>query len=248
MNTQDTMAQMVLDHADDIDHGVRSALAACYGQIILGEDVCQDLVADATLALLDSRGAAFDPARGTPKVFCRMVAYQVARDKVRSMNRGGQFSGAYSGFGNVQLNANNVGKEEKDDQGVRRTPAGNMHAERSGACDQPDPQGRCVRILGKRTDNLGGVTEIAETVAQADWTLEARAAIAPALAQLTTHERLLWDSLAADTFSAPEYARRYHCATATAYVHATRLRAKMRKLVREFAPSLKATQDLKATA
>jgi len=236
---------MVLAQADAIDKGVRSFLAACSGQIVLGEDVCNDLVADATLALLDTRGAAFDPTRGSAEVFCRMVAYQVTRDRVRSMNRGGQFSGAYSGFGNTQLDARNGTRAEKDDQGVRRTPAGNMHAERTGACDQPDPQGRCVRILGTPTVAIGGTTEIAPTVAQADWNIEARAAIAPALAQLTTHERTLWDSLAADTFSAPEYAKRYRCAVATAYVHATRLRAKMRKLVRE-SGSHKVTQDLKS--
>lgn len=107
-----TVNQLVLAHLDAIEHGVKRIT----GPARLGADVTADLVADAQLALLDGRGAKFDASRGNPKTFCRMVGYQVALDKLRAMNRGGQFSGAYAGFGNSQLNA------DRGDDGAQQHP------------------------------------------------------------------------------------------------------------------------------
>ena len=98
---QSEIAQMVLDNSEAIRQGV----GRITGPARLGHDVHADLVADATLALLDKRGASYDPSKASGAAFCRMIGYQTALDKLRAMKRGGQFSGAYAGFGNAELDA-----------------------------------------------------------------------------------------------------------------------------------------------
>ena len=84
---------------------MRETIARMAYRTNLGTDLVDDLLSDVTVTLLGKRGQSFDGALGTVAGFCRMVAYQVANDKIRAMYRGGQFSGAYAGFGNAQLDA-----------------------------------------------------------------------------------------------------------------------------------------------
>lgn len=93
--------QLLLDNMDAIRHGVsRVAKAARLSPV----DV-EDLVGDTVLKLLDGRLDMFDASKGSAKVFFRTVAWRVAADRVRAMNRGGQFSGYLTGFGNTALDA-----------------------------------------------------------------------------------------------------------------------------------------------
>jgi DNA-directed RNA polymerase specialized sigma24 family protein len=96
---QEQIAQMVLENMGAIRQGVGRVTQS------LGLDVHADLVSDAILAILEKRGASFDPSKGSAAVFCRMVSYQIALDRFRAMKRGGQFSGAYSGIGNRELDS-----------------------------------------------------------------------------------------------------------------------------------------------
>lgn len=91
--------QLLLDNMDAIEHGVRRIAAAAKLSPI---DVA-DLVGDTVLKLLGGGLDTFDSNKGSAVVFFRMVAWQVARDSVRAMNRGGQFSGYLTGFGNTSL-------------------------------------------------------------------------------------------------------------------------------------------------
>jgi RNA polymerase sigma factor (sigma-70 family) len=94
MMNQEQIAQMVLENMGAIRQGVGRVTQS------LGLDVHADIVSDVILAILEKRGASFDPNKASAAVFCRMVAYQIALDKFRAMKRGGQFSGAYAGIGN----------------------------------------------------------------------------------------------------------------------------------------------------
>ena len=218
--TDTSTAQMVLANADAIDHGVRRIT----GPARLGEDVTADIVADVTLALLDKRGAAFDPTRGNPAAFCRMVAYQVALDKLRAMNRGGQFSGAYAGFGNAQLDV-----KRGDAPPITSAPAADAHTPKMGA-DATDSPGRAVRVKGAAF-NTCAPTFVAE-LEDHQWLTEARNAVAAVLPSLTDSERMLWDELAAGTFAAADYAERHGITVSTAHVRANRLRARVRDLLK----------------
>ena len=93
--------QLLLDNMDAIEHGVRRVAKAAR----LSPVDVTDLVADTVLKLLDGRLGMFDPDKGSARVFFRTVAWRVATDRVRAMNRGGQFSGYMTGFGNVALDA-----------------------------------------------------------------------------------------------------------------------------------------------
>jgi len=225
MNTtnQTEVAQMVLANMDAIEQGVRRAA----GPARLGKDVIADLISDATLALLDTRGAAFDAERGSALIFCRMVAYQVATDRVRAMNRGGQFSGAYAGFGNATLDMQASG--EDDQQAARKAKARNTHRDIEGACDAPDTRGNAVRVSGVALDSLANTT--ADDIADRDWLNKARAAVAEVLPMLTDAEQSLWAEMSAGTWDATEYAERENIAPATAHVRANRLRAKVAGLL-----------------
>lgn len=100
-------SQLLLDNMDAVKHGVRRVAKAARLSPI---DV-DDLVADAVVKLLDGALATFDASKGSIVVFLRTVAWRVAADRVRAMNRGGQFSGYLTGFGNVALDA------DRDDDG-----------------------------------------------------------------------------------------------------------------------------------
>jgi DNA-directed RNA polymerase specialized sigma24 family protein len=217
---------MVLANAAAIRDGVRQITLKAK----LGKDITADLIGDATLALLDKRGAAFDPSKGNASKFCQMVAYQVARDAVRSMNRGGQFSGAYTGFGNAQIDAYTA-----DGQAMKRTPARSMHTERSGACDQPDDRGMSVKVGGLAYELVAGVTEARPVDTLADWTIDAREAIRGVLSSLTADEQALWAAMQSGTYDAATYAAEHGIATATAHVRTNRLRKKLRGLLKDAA-------------
>ena len=220
------VAQLVLANAAAIEHGVKRVT----GPAKLGAAVTADMIGDVTLALLDRRGASYDESRTTPAAFCRMVAWQIALDKVRSMNRGGQFGGAYSGFGNAQLDANNAG-DERDERGVRTAAARSTHSTREGAVGGKDERGMAVRVKGASLDFTGGETPAA-IAERNDWNAKARAAVAEVLPLLSDDERALWAELAAGEFSAADYAQRNGIATATAHVRANRLRSKVRDMLK----------------
>lgn len=223
------IAQMVVENTAAIEHGVRRIT----GPARLGPDITADLVSDAMLALLE-RGASYDPSKASPAAFCRMVAFQVALDKLRAMKRGGQFSGAYAGFGNAQLNAapkdadgNEVAMEK------RQTAAVNPHKAPTGAVSEwKGSEGRAVRVGGSSLLGQLGASNHADDYAERDWLNKARAAVAAVLPSLTGAERALWAELEAGTFDASEYAERAGIATATAHVRANRLRAKVRDLLK----------------
>lgn len=225
---QTSIAQMVLAHADAIEHGVKRIT----GPARLGADVTADIVADVMLALLDGRGAKFDPSRGNAKVFCRMVAYQIALDKLRAMNRGGQFSGAYAGFGNAQLDAD---RGDDAPPPINSAPAADVHKPKAGAVADagPDTAGRAVRVNGA-SFGIAAPT-FADELADHEWLTDARNAVAAVMPLLTDSERMLWAELTAGTFNAADYADRHGLATATAHVRANRLRAKVRDLLKEAA-------------
>ena len=244
---QDEIAQMVLANMDAIEQGVRRAANPAG----LGVDVIADLISDAVLALLDKRGAAFDAERGSALVFCRMVGYQVALDRVRGMNRGGQFSGAYAGFGNASLDTNTADKAANMTEAMRGDKAGRSsivphlpanifggvppkksgikHGEQSNWRASRKQYTNAVRVKGVSLDTLA--TTIADDIADRDWFNKARAAVAEVLPGLTASERELWDELAAGTWDAATYAEREGIATATAHVRANRLRAKVAGLL-----------------
>lgn len=222
--TQDMISQMVLDNADAIRQGVGRVCARAN----LGADVHADIVADATLALLDKRGASFDPARASAAVFCRMVAYQVAVDKLRAMNRGGQFSGAYQGFGNANFDMGH-GDKAADAGTFNYAPAQDPHRPKVGA-DSTEDTGRAVRVTGQALDLLGPNSH-ANEVADRLWLEDARSAVATVLPELSADESELWELLSSGSFEPATYAAEHGITTATAYVRANRLRAKMRELL-----------------
>lgn len=223
--TQDTIAQMVLANADAISQGV----GRITGRANLGADVHADIVADATLALLDKKGRSFDPTKGNPAGFCRMVAYQVALDMLRAMSRGGQFSGAYAGFANANLDASAGGDGEQAQ--ANHAPARNTHEAKEGVVKgHDDSSGRAVRVKGVSLDALGPASFVNE-LAERQWLADARAAVADVLPELSDWERELWALMSADTFEPASYAEERGITLATAYVRATRLRAKMRDLL-----------------
>jgi hypothetical protein len=244
---QSEVAQMVLANMDAIEQGVRRAANPAG----LGVDVIADLISDAVLALLDKRGAAFDAERGSALVFCRMVSYQVALDRVRAMNRGGQISGAYSGFGNASLDTGGGDKEANMTEAMRGDKAGRSsiaphlpadifggvpprkkgvrHGEQSNWRASRERYTNVVRVSGVALDTLA--TTIADDIAERDWFNKARAAVVEVLPSLTASERELWDELAAGTWDAATYGEREGIATATAHVRANRLRAKVAGLL-----------------
>ena len=118
--------QLLLDNMDAIEHGVRRVAKAAR----LSPVDVTDLVADTVLKLLDGRLGMFDPDKGSARVFFRTVAWRVATDRVRAMNRGGQFSGYMTGFGNVALDADRgnqviaLGHEDDDLAPQRRLAVG----------------------------------------------------------------------------------------------------------------------------
>ena len=211
------VAQLVLDHQDAIKQGVGRIVSRAR----LAPDVAADLVSDVNLAILDKRGEAFDSTRASAFVFCRMIAWQVANDKLRSMARsGGQF-GAYSGFGNAEMDA----------------PDGREIFE---ASDDYDPNTIAVdRLLALdlaiETDKEDSKdTATSAPLAQPDemlWVTEARAAIEAILHRLTDTEINLWRLMGSGTFDSEAYAANKGIAVATAYVRANRLRAKIRELL-----------------
>lgn len=218
--------QMILDNADALLHGVRRIT----GPARLGADVTADIVADAQLALLDGRGAKFDATRANAAAFCRMVGYQVALDKLRAMSRGGQFSGAYAGFGNAQLDADRA----DDAPPIRSAPAADAHSPKAGAvAGHADMTGRAVRVKGA-SFGIGGA-DFADELERAHELAAMRSAVAEVLPMLTADELALWNELAAGTFEAASYAGRHGLATATAHVRANRLRAKVSGLLRKVA-------------
>lgn len=101
------MNQIILNNMDAIRQGV----GRITGKARLGADIHDDLVSDAVLAILERDN--YDSSRASAAAYCRMVAFQVALDKLRAMKRGGQYSGAYAGFGNDQLNAPAKGSDAK---------------------------------------------------------------------------------------------------------------------------------------
>ena len=223
---QDAIAQMVLTNSDAIAQGVGRITTRAN----LGADVHADLVADATLALLDKKGQAFDPIKGTASGFCRMVAYQVALDMLRAMNRGGQFSGAYAGFGNADLNAPQDGQEGEVCP-ANHAPARSPHETKEGAvAGHVEASERAVRVKGVSLDRLGPGTFVNE-IAERQWLADARAAVAEVLPELTDWEQELWALMSYDAFEPVSYAAENGITPATAYVRVNRLRAKMRKLL-----------------
>jgi DNA-directed RNA polymerase specialized sigma24 family protein len=223
--TQDQISQMILDNADAIRAGVVRVASQ------LAEDVIADLVADATLALLDTRGASFDATRGNAATFCRMVAYQFTTDRVRAMKRGGQFSGAYAGFGNADLDAGNE-LAEGEGGDVRRASARDMHKAPIGA-DAAESPANCVRVSGMAIQPVQ--ESPADVIADRDWNAKARAIVAGVLPSLSAEDQALWAELASGDWDAAEYGARVGIATATAHVRANRLRAKVRGLVAQAA-------------
>ncbi len=218
--------QMIIDNADAILHGVRRIT----GPARLAADVTADIVADAQLALLDGRGAKFDATRANAAAFCRMVGYQVALDKLRAMTRGGQFSGAYAGFGNAQLDADRA----FDAPPLRSAPAANTYKPKAGAVDgHEDTRGNAVRVGGASFGVASAA--FADELERHDELKAMRAAVAEVLPMLSADELALWNELAAGTFNAADYAGRHGLATATAHVRANRLRAKVSSLLREAA-------------
>ncbi len=86
---------------DAIQHSVRRVAKAAH----LSQIDVADLVGDTVLKLLDGGMETFDPDKGSVVTFLRTVAWRVATDRVRALNRGGQFSGYLTGFGNTSLDA-----------------------------------------------------------------------------------------------------------------------------------------------
>ena len=226
------VAQMVLDNQDAIKQGVGRVAARAR----LAPDVAADLVSDVNLALLDRRGKSFDPERASAFVFCRMIAWQLANDKLRAMARGGQFSGAYAGFGNAELDAPEglQAFEASDDydpntMGVDRLLVLELDAE----ADKEDSKDTAISPRHEQPD-------------EQLWVTEARAAVEAIMHRLTDTERHLWRLMTStgndgrhqyhgvnfgSVFDTVEYAKDQGIALATAYVRVTRLRAKVRELV-----------------
>ncbi len=205
----------------------------------LGTDLVDDLLSDVNVALLGKRGKAFDAKRGTVAGYCKMVAYQVANDKIRAMLRGGQYSGAYSGFGNTQLNAE-TDAGDVPTHTKARTPERMENAPPSdlsrlvNQVTSDSCAGRSVRVSGRAFTDIPGMTvrDCSQAVIESDWLASARAQVAAVLPQLNDDERALWDSMADGSFDAATYAKHAGLATATAHVRANRLRAKVRNLLK----------------
>lgn len=211
------VAQMVLDNQEAIRQGVGRIVSRAR----LAPDVAADLVADVNLALLDRRGASFDSERASAAVYCRMLAWQIANDKLRSMGRTGGQGGAYSGFGNAELDA----------------PEGREIFE---ASDDYDPNTIGVdRLLvldlcAEADKEDGNDTATNEPLSQPDemlWVTEARAAIEAILHRLTDSEINLWHLMGSGTFNPEAYSASKGITCAAAYVRSNRLRAKIRELV-----------------
>jgi hypothetical protein len=215
--------QEILDNASALMHGVKRIT----GPARLGADITEDIFADAQLALLDGRAEKFDSSRATAAAFCRMVGYQVALDKLRAMSRGGQFSGAYAGFGNAQLDAD----RGDDAPPINSAPAADVHKPKAGAVqDHSDTTGRAVRVNGA-SFGVASPT-FADELVRADELAAMRAAVAEVLPLLSADELALWHELADGSFAAASYAERHGIAAATAHVRANRLRAKVSQLLR----------------
>jgi DNA-directed RNA polymerase specialized sigma24 family protein len=141
------------------------------------------------------------------------------------MNRGGQFSGAYGGFGNA-----NFDKEgDAPEHGIfSSAPARDTHVAKVGA--NPESTGLAVRVKGQALDLLGPESCAAE-VEERQWLEQARAEVAEVLPELSESELELWALLADGSYDAASYAAQQGITVATAYVRANRLRAKMRDLL-----------------
>lgn len=206
----------------------------------LGRDMVDDLLSDATLALLGKRGKAFDAKRGSVTVFCLMVTYQVVNDKIRSMARGGQY-GAYCGFGNTQLNAETsdgaipTRTKARSPERMENAPKGSETTQLlDKARNQDDDAGRSVRVSGRAFTDIDALVtrDSSSALIERNWLASARAQVVAVLPQLNADDRALWDSLADGSFDAATYARRAGLATATAHVRTNRLRAKVRSLLK----------------
>jgi len=214
--------QLLLDNMDSIEQGVRRVAKAAQLSSI---DV-QDLVSDTVVKLLDGRLEMFDPSKGSAAVFFRTVAWRVAADRLAAMNRGGQFSGYLSGFGNVALDKD-VDVADGADAPVQRGQARSTHKDALGAADaQPKQLGRAVRVKGVAVSQ--SVDSCENELAERQWAEQARAAVAAVLPTLSEQERELYALLAADEFDAATYAAEQGISPATAHVRANRLRAKLR--------------------
>jgi RNA polymerase sigma factor (sigma-70 family) len=209
--------QLILDNMPAIKRGVERVTASAR----LSKTDVADLIQDAYMKLLDGRMDSFDPAKGNVATFVGMVAWQVARDAVRSMNRGGQFSGYMSGYKNANIDA----PDPAEDQPVRRSGARTMHRSPVGAVtDQPE-SGRAVLVSGVKIE-VG--TCFDTEVIERQWTEQARGAVAEVLAGLTEQEQELYSLMASGDFDAATYAAEHGISPSTAHVRANRLRAKLR--------------------
>ena len=215
--------QLLLDNMSAIEHGVKRAASVAK----LSKVDVADLVQDVCVKLLDGRLDSFDPEKGSATVFFRTCAWRVATDAVRALNRGGQFSGYLSGFGNAALDA-----ERSEGQApMTHAPARSTHAAKAGAVGAADDTGRAVRVSGRRIfDNT-----TVDVVAERQWSAQAREAVAGVLPGLTSQERDLYALLASGDFDAATYAAEHGISASTAHVRANRLRSKLRDLLRSAA-------------
>lgn len=114
-NTDLELGQMVVEHMDSIQQGVRAFAKRVHG--IFDSSAIDDLVGDTVFAILN-RKKKFNPNKGTPEGFCRMVAWQKARDAARSIQRGGQTSGYIGGYMTDAINMTDAGDMTGDQKTV----------------------------------------------------------------------------------------------------------------------------------
>ena len=110
------LGQMVVENMDSIQRGVRAFAKRVHG--VFDDSAIDDLVGDTVAAILTGQKK-FNPDKGTPEGFCRMVAWQKARDAARSIKRGGQTSGYIGGYKTDAINMTDAG----DSSGDKKTAA-----------------------------------------------------------------------------------------------------------------------------
>jgi len=109
------LGQMVVENMDSIQQGVRAFAKRVHG--IFDSSAIDDLVGDTVAAILAGQKK-FNPDKGTPEGFCRMVAWQKARDAARSIKRGGQTSGYIGGYMTDAVNMTDAGDMSGDQKTV----------------------------------------------------------------------------------------------------------------------------------
>lgn len=109
MDNKPDLGQMVVEQMDTIREGV-SAYAKRVQGVFSITDI-DDLVSDTVETILAGQKK-FDPERGNPRTFCRMVAWQKARDAARSIARGGQTSGYIGGYKTDAINMTDASDDE----------------------------------------------------------------------------------------------------------------------------------------